>query len=86
LQNIPYEREVELNIIYKGYKLEKYYFADFICYNKIIIELKSVDCIKSEYESQIINYLNATGYKLGLLINFGTKSLFYKRFVLTNSR
>jgi GxxExxY protein len=86
LQSIPYEKEVELNILYKGFKLEKRYFADFICYDNIIVELKSVGCVNSEHESQVINYLNTTGYKLGLLINFGTKSLFYKCLVLTNSR
>jgi GxxExxY protein len=45
IQGIPYEKELELDIIYKGYKLEKHYFADFICYNKIIVELKAVDHI-----------------------------------------
>jgi len=82
LQCIPYEREIELNITYKNYKLDKQYYADFICYNKIILELKAVNCIASEHEAQVINYLKASGFKLGLLINFGTKSLSYKRLVL----
>jgi GxxExxY protein len=82
LRNIIYEREVKLNIIYKGYRLDKQYYADFICYNKIILELKAVGCLTGEHEAQVINYLKASGFRLGLLINFGNKSLIYKRLVL----
>ena len=82
LQCVPYEREIELRIIYKGHKLNKQYFADFICYNKITLELKAVSSITGEHEAQVLNYLKASDFKLGLLINFGTKSLFYKRLVL----
>lgn len=59
------------------------YFADIICYNKIIIEIKAMDGLVSEHEAQVINYLKATDYKLGLLVNFGTKSLQYKRLIYT---
>jgi GxxExxY protein len=82
LQSIPYEREIKLSIIYKGYKLHKQYFADFICYNNIILELKAVSSIKGEHEAQVLNYLKASGFRLGLLINFGAKNLSYKRLVL----
>jgi len=82
LQHIPYEQEIELKIIYKSYKLNKHYFADFICHNKIILELKAVSSITGKHEAQVLNYLKASGFKLGLLINFGTKSLSYKRLVL----
>lgn len=81
-QNIPCEREKCLNVFYKGDKLNKYYSADFVCYNKIIVELKALSTLTSEHEAQILNYLKATGIKLGILINFGTKSLQYKRIVL----
>ncbi|MBI9062158.1 MAG: GxxExxY protein [Marinilabiliaceae bacterium] len=55
--------------------------ADFICYDKIIVELKAVNCLESVHESQVLNYLKATGYKLGILVNFGEQSLQYKRIV-----
>ena len=58
------------------------YKADFICYGEIIIELKALSDLTSEHESQVLNYLKATGFKLGILINFGEQSLKYKRFVL----
>ena len=79
---IPFEREKELSVYYKNQKLKKAYKADFICYNKILLELKALTYILSEHESQIINYLKATNLKVGLLINFGEKSLKHKRFVI----
>jgi len=82
-QGIPFETNVKLKIKYKNQQLNKVYFADLICYDKIIIELKAMDGLNSEHESQVINYLKATGYQLGILINFGTKSLQYKRIVNT---
>jgi len=78
---IPFEREVPLQIIYKGRKLEKEYFADFLCHNKIVLELKAVHEFSSEHKAQVINYLKATGYKLGILVNFGQTKLEYKRLV-----
>ena len=84
IQNIPSEKESLINIYYKGEKLEKYYKADFICYNEIIIELKALNDLTSEHESQLINYLKATNKKLGILINFGKPSLQYKR-IINNS-
>jgi len=80
MQNIPYEQEKQLRIQYKNQYLKKYYMADFICYDKVLIELKAVKCLIPEHESQVINYLNATGYKLGLLINFGGMKTEIKRF------
>ena len=81
-QNIQFEQEKEIEIYYKDLLLDKKYRTDFLCYNKIIIEIKAVSELVSEHESQILNYLNATENKLGILINFGTKSLQYKRMVL----
>jgi len=80
-QNIPYEREKTLNIFYKSEKLKKEYFADFFCFDKIIVELKALNELNSEHEAQLLNYLFATKTKVGLLINFGSKSLQYKRMV-----
>ena len=68
---IPYEREKELEIVYNGVVLNKKYVADFVCYDKIILELKAVKELDDSHRSQIFNYLKATGFKLGLLINFG---------------
>lgn len=81
-QKIPYKREVPLYIDYKGKSLNKSYLADFICYDKIIVELKAVNYLESVHEAQVLNYLKATSFKLGLLINFGEQSLKYKRIVL----
>ena len=68
---IPYEREKALEIVYDGVVLNKKYVADFVCYDKIILELKAVKELDDSHRSQVFNYLKATGFKLGLLINFG---------------
>ena len=80
-QSISYISEKELDIFYKGEKLNKKYFADFVCYDKIILELKALDKLTKNHESQVINYLKAAKFKLGLLVNFGENSLVYKRLV-----
>jgi GxxExxY protein len=80
--SIPFNQETSLDIYFRNMKLNKKYIADFICYDKIIIELKAISKIATEHEAQILNYLNATGLKLGILINFGQISLTYKRLVL----
>lgn len=79
-KGIPYEREKELSIFYKGILLQKTYKADFVCFDKIIVELKSLSELNNDHRAQIINYLKATDMKLGLLINFGEKTLKYERF------
>ena len=81
-QNIPYQKEVLLNIIYKDITLKKHFYADFICYGKIVIELKALSKIAPEHYAQILNYLKATGLHVGLLLNFGEKTLNYKRLAL----
>jgi GxxExxY protein len=81
-QNIPFEREKELKIYFKNIELKKKYNADFICFNRIIVEIKALSKLNSDHDSQILNYLKATGIKLGILINFGEKSLKHKRLVL----
>lgn len=70
-RNIPFRAQQELGLTYKGELLEQTYKPDFICYEKIIVELKAAKEIVPEYEAQIFNYLKATGLKLGLLVNFG---------------
>ena len=85
-QGILYEREKQLKINYKNTILNKTYFADFVCYNKILIELKAVKELKSDHEAQLFNYLKATGVQLGILINFGESSLKQKRIVCTSGK
>jgi GxxExxY protein len=82
-KGILYEREVPLDITYKKRKLSKQYFPDFICYNSVIVELKALSELTKDHESQVLNYLKATGKKVGLLINFGERSLNYKRLITT---
>jgi GxxExxY protein len=68
---IPFEPQKTLSISYKGQILPHFYIPDFICYGKIIVEIKSVRCLTDRHRAQIHNYLTATSYKLGLLVNFG---------------
>lgn len=70
-RHIPYEKEKELDVYYDGIRLGKKYVADFVCYDKIILELKAVKELDDSHRSQIYNYLKATGFKLGFLINYG---------------
>lgn len=82
-QGIPYEREKELKIQYDGVELKQTYKADFVCYGKIIVELKAISMLGDAHRSQVYNYLHATGFKLGLLLNFGyTEELQYERIVI----
>jgi GxxExxY protein len=81
-RNIPYQRETSLKVNYKGQTLKKEYTADFICYDKIIVELKAVTEFDNIHEAQVFNYLKTTGFKLGILINFGKISLDYQRIVI----
>ena len=76
-----FEEEKELEIKFKGRVLYKKYNADFVCYGKIVVELKALVQLNSEHESQLLNYLKATEFKLGFLFNFGEPSLRYKRMV-----
>ena len=75
---IPYERERHIDLVFHGVKLEHDYFYDFLIDDKIGIELKAVSEILGEFEAQLINYLHVSNHKLGLLLNFGVTSLEYK--------
>ncbi len=82
-RNIDFISQPELSLCYKGVVLNKKYQPDFICFGKIIIELKTVKKIAPEHEAQILNYLKASGMKLGLLVNYGAfPKATVKRFVL----
>ena len=79
-RGIPFKREVELHASYKGITLDSTYKPDFICYDKIIVELKAVKEIDDVHRSQAINYAKVAGFKLSLLLNFGQTSLEKERF------
>jgi GxxExxY protein len=70
-QAIPFKPQLPIALTYKGQPLQKHYIADVVCYDKIIVELKAVSALTDEHRAQVINYLHATGHRLGLLINFG---------------
>jgi GxxExxY protein len=80
-QNIPYQPQPMVKIYYKGVVMDKVYQPDFICFEEIIVEIKALSQMTGIEEAQIINYLKTTKLKIGLLINFGTKSLEHRRFV-----
>ncbi|WP_262509973.1 GxxExxY protein [Marinifilum breve] len=82
-RKIPFVKEKKIELFYDGQKMNKYFKADFVCFDSIIVEIKSKSCLLKIDEQQIINYLKATKYHLGLLINFGESSLKYKRFINT---
>ncbi len=70
-KNIPFVSQPILKLKYKKWDLKKSYKPDFICFDKIIVELKGVRLITKEHQAQVINYLKATELKLGLIVNFG---------------
>jgi GxxExxY protein len=83
-RKIPSQALQEIRIKYKGKLLKKFYIADLVCYGKIIVELKAMERLTLREEGQLINYLKATGMKVGILINFGHyPSLEWKRLVFT---
>ena len=82
---IPFRREVELPVHFKGIRLACDYRADFICHDDIIVELKALRALTGIEEAQLINYLKAANMNIGLLLNFGAASLQHKRFVVSQS-
>jgi GxxExxY protein len=83
---IPLKEQVEIKITYRDQPLKKTYVADYLCYDKVIVEIKAINSLTSREEAQTINYLKATGYKVGVLINFGAHpSLEWKRIVFTKN-
>ena len=80
LQKIKFDRQKPIDVAYKG-RIAKHFICDFLIENKIILEIKAIKKITDIDKAQVINYLKATGLKVGLLINFGSSSLEYKRFM-----
>jgi GxxExxY protein len=82
-QKIPHTAQMELQLTYRGHPLKQRYKSDFICYERIILEIKAVSSLADEHRAQLLNYLNATGLRLGLLVNFGRyPKLEHERLVL----
>jgi GxxExxY protein len=85
-RGIPFRREVELLVLYKGQPLATSYRADFVCHESIIVELKAIEAVGDSQIAQVLNYLKATGFGLGLLLNFGTPSLEYRRLIRSQQK
>ncbi len=83
-QNIPFESQPFVEIFYKGKPLDKKYQPDYLCFDDVIVEIKALAGLAGKEEAQLINYLKASKLDVGLLINFGSKSLEYKRLVYTH--
>ena len=82
LRSVPFESKKPVGVTYKGQLLEKAYVPDLLCYGQVIVELKAIDRLSGREEAQILNYLKATGLRVGVLINFGgAGALDWKRFV-----
>lgn len=82
---IPFEQDKKLPIFYEGNELSHYYTANFLCYDKIIVEIKVIGFLDENIKRQSLNYLRSTNLEVGLLINFGENSLTWKRFINTPS-
>jgi GxxExxY protein len=81
---LPYAAQSILQINYKGDSLTQVYQADFICFGKILLEIKAIDALAPKHEAQVLNYLHATRFELGLLVNFGAHpKLEFKRIALS---
>lgn len=84
-QSIPFIEKPKLDLYYKEDKLRKHYEPDFICFEKIVLEIKSTSTLIDEHRAQLLNYLNATKFELGLLVNFGHyPKIEHERFILTD--
>jgi GxxExxY protein len=80
-RGVPFCREVEVPVFYKGQRLRSYYVADFVCFERLIVEAKAIKTLTDVDRAQTINYLKATGYERAVLLNFGAPSLQYERIV-----
>lgn len=83
LRGTPFYAQRELDLRYKDHQLEQTYIPDFVCFDQIIVEIKAVESICDDHRAQLLNYLHATGFRLGLLVNFATHpKLQHERFAL----
>ena len=82
-KKIPYKVQKEIEIKYKGETLKKKYYADFLCFDSVIVEIKAIKKLTEIEDAQILNYLKASGMPVGILINFGNPKLEWKRYANT---
>ena len=80
IQKIPYEREVRMHVIYKNEELDSEYIPDFVCYDKIVVELKAVEELTDLHKAQTINYLHVSRMPVALMMTFGAESLEFQRY------
>ena len=85
-QGVPFEREKRFNVYYRGQRLDHYYFADFICFDKIILEIKAVSQLTDQHKAQVRNYIGIAEKRLGLLYNFNEKFMTPVRILNSNLR
>lgn len=85
-RKIPFHREVPLKIVYKNRLLNALYRPDFMCFGTLVVELKALVRIGGDEEAQLINYLKGTRQEVGLLLNFGSRSLEFRRFVFSGNQ
>jgi GxxExxY protein len=85
-RGIPCAAQVPIEIMYKGRRLAKEYIPDFICYDQVIVEIKAIKQLTSTEEAQLLNYLKASGRPVGVLLNFGSPRLEWKRMARTRNR
>jgi len=84
LRAIPFKSQVEMPLNYKGHALKSRFKADFVCFEKIILEIKADSALVDEHRAQVLNYLSASGLELGILVNFGHHpKIEHERFALT---
>ena len=83
-QKIPFKSQSGIRIGYKGIPLKKSYQPDFVCFDEVLVEIKALSNLSGTEEAQLINYLKATGLRVGLLLNFGTRSLEHRRYINNN--
>jgi len=85
-QQLPATSQTQVKLVYRGKELKQTFVPDFICFETIIVEIKAVDQLVDKHRSQLINYLNATGHQLGILVNFGNHpKLAWERFINTKA-
>ena len=82
-RGIPFVATPRLELVYKGARLRQFYTPDFVCFDRVIVELKAINQTAPEHRAQVLNYLKASGLRVGLLVNFGcTPKARIERFVL----
>ena len=82
LRGIAFARQVPCQLKYKGHSVTGYHKIDFVCFDGVVVEVKALSSVGPAEEAQVLNYLALTGNRVALLLNFGERSLFHKRFVL----